>query len=210
MQQFRSAAALNEALDHLAREDADLARAMTLAGRPRLRSAKPGFRGLVTTLISQQVSVAAARAIEGRLEAAIDDITPRAILDLDPPVAKACGLSGQKYRYLQELASAIESGSLRLNRLSRAPDDEVYDALTAIKGIGPWTANIYLMFSLRRCDSFAAGDLALQEGYRRLRGLDQRPTSVDLERYSEAWRPYRAAAALILWRYYSHGFSPMG
>ena len=210
MQQFRSAAALDEALDQLARQDADLARAMALTGRPRLRPAKRGFRGLVTTLISQQVSVAAARAIEGRLEAAVVDITPQAIINLDPRQAKACGLSAQKYRYLQELASAIESGSLRLNRLSRAPDDEVYDALTAIKGIGPWTANIYLMFSLRRCDSFAAGDLALQEGYRRLKNLDQRPSAADLERLSEVWRPYRAAAALILWRYYSHDFSPTG
>ena len=205
MQHFRTANALDDALDHLAYGDADLARAMSLAGRPSLRPVKSGFGGLVTTLISQKVSVAAARAIENRLQAAVPSLTPEAILALGPEQARACGLSAQKYSYLQALAKAVVDGSVRFNRLARAPDDEVCATLTAVKGIGPWTANIYLMFSLRRADSFAAGDLALQEGYRRLKGLEHRPTPHYLENAAEAWRPYRAAAALILWRYYSHG-----
>lgn len=209
MQHLRSSRALQKALDHLSQTDADIAQAIAVAGRPQLRERRDGFSGLVSILISQQVSTAAARAIEARLFSHLPDISPAAILALQADAARACGLSAQKYKYIQGLAHAIHSGTLKIDQLQEAPDEEVRASLTAIKGIGPWTADIYLMFCLRRADSFAPGDLALQEGLRLLKNLPERPRAIDLETYAEIWRPHRAAAALVLWRYYAHRRSKM-
>lgn len=204
MQHLRSALDLDQALQFLAETDPLMAQALAHVGPPRLRKRSGGFAGLLTTLISQQVSVAAAASIENRLLSVMGEATAEAFLALSASQLRQCGVSAQKQRYITALAQAVSSGDLNFRKLSRRSDEEIDAALRAIPGIGPWTVNIYLMFSLRRADIFAAGDLALQEGYRRLAGLVERPSGEALSQISEKWRPHRSAAALVLWRFYAN------
>ena len=201
---------LNMALDELVAIDPDMSRALCEAGSPTIRKSKVGFPGLFSTLISQQVSVAAAQSIETKVSACLPEVSAEAFLNLSEAEARTNGLSAQKYKYLSGVAAAIISGALDIKALSRASDEEVQRRLLALKGIGPWTANIYLMFGLQRADIFAAGDLALQEGYRRLVGLDTRPDTTAFNLIALKWQPYRSAAAYMLWRYYGHATSRKG
>jgi len=162
-----------------------------------LRRRPDGFAALVDAVISQQVSVASASAIHGRMLAAgLTD--PAALALADDETLRAAGLSRQKMRYLRGIAAA----DLDYAALRSAPDAEVIARLVALPGIGPWTAEIYAMFSLGRADVFAPGDLALQEAARLLFGLPERPTEPQLREMSEAWSPWRAVAARALWAYY--------
>ena len=194
---IRTDACVAEGADWLCTAEPRFARALELTGPLPLRLRADGFAQLLSAIVSQQVSVASARAIQARLEAA-EMITPAAILSTDDADLRALGLSRQKAAYARALAGA----GIDFDALRRAPTDEVVATLTAVKGIGIWTAEIYAMFSLGRADVFAPGDLALQEAARMLFDLDERPKERALRGMAEAWRPWRSVAARALWAYY--------
>jgi DNA-3-methyladenine glycosylase II len=170
--------------------------------RPPLRRREGGFAGLCAIIVSQQLSVASAGAIWTKFVARIDPLTPQNLLDATDEDLRLAGLSRAKQRSLRALAAALVDGSLALDPLHRATPEEVHVALTAVSGIGPWTADIYLMACIGHSDAFAAGDLALQEAARHAFGLEVRPSAKELTALAEAWRPWRGVAARVLWSYY--------
>lgn len=176
----------------------EFAAALEVAGPLPLRRREDGFAALLDAIVGQQVSVASARAIWGRLEAAglTDPAAMAAATDED---LRAVGMSRQKARYGRALAQA----GLDFEGLRGRPTDEVIERLVALPGIGRWTAEIYAMFALGRADVFAPGDLALQEGARLVFGLEARPSERALRAMAEAWSPWRAVAARLLWAYYA-------
>jgi DNA-3-methyladenine glycosylase II len=177
--------------------------ALAAAGRPRLRRRPDGFAGLASIVVSQQVSTASARAIWSRLEAAVDPFSPQTVRRARTAKLARAGLSAPKIRTLKAIARAIDRGDLDLSALTALPADEAHGRLTAIHGIGPWTADIYLLFCLGHADAWPVGDLALQEAARLLLGLPARPSSRDMGPLAESWRPWRGAAACMLWTYYA-------
>ncbi|PHP29199.1 3-methyladenine DNA glycosylase [Limimaricola cinnabarinus] len=183
----------------LAQNTDHFARLLEITGPLPLRRTPDGFGQLCSAIVSQQVSTASARAIRGRLEAA-DLMRAETIASADDEALRACGLSRQKMRYLRALAAS----GIDFERLRDAPTDEVVSTLTAVTGIGVWTAEIYAMFALGRADVFAPGDLALQEGARHLLGLEERPKERALREIARQWSPWRAVAARGLWEYYHH------
>ncbi len=186
-----------EGASYLSAIEPRFAHALELTGPLPLRRRKDGFPALLDAIVSQQVSVAAADAILGRLKSA--GLTgPRGIMAASDEDLRACGLSRQKARYARELARA----RLPFVRLREAPTDEVIETLVEVPGIGRWTAEIYAMFSLGRADVFAPGDLALQESVRLLFELDARPTERGLREMAAPWSPWRGVAARLLWAYY--------
>ena len=158
--------------------------------------------GLASIVVSQQLSTASAKAIWGRLTLAFDPFDHAAVLRARSARLARAGLSASKIRTLKAIAKAIDRGELDLPALAAKPADEAHAALTAVHGIGPWTADIYLLFCLGHGDTWPAGDLALQEAARLLLELDTRPTSKEMVPLAEAWRPWRGAAACMLWSYY--------
>ncbi|MHA7869648.1 MAG: DNA-3-methyladenine glycosylase family protein [Salipiger thiooxidans] len=194
---IESDACVAEGVTWLCGAEPRFARALELTGPLPLRRRPDGFGQLLSAIVSQQVSVASARAIWARLEAA-GMTTPEAIRATDEEGLRALGLSRQKASYAVALAGAgIDFDVLRL-----VPTDEVVKTLVAVKGIGIWTAEIYAMFSLGRADVFAPGDLALQESARLLFDLPERPKERALREMAEAWSPWRSVAARALWAYY--------
>lgn len=177
------------------------AKALAICGPVPLRRKPPGFAALLQAIVGQQISVAAAQGIWRRIEAA-GATTPAAIGALTSEELRALGLSRPKATYAHAIAAACTDGSLCFDHCRDAPVLDAIAMLTAIKGIGPWTAEIYLMFSVGRADVFAPKDLALQEAARLLFGLADRPTDKALAAMAEAWSPWRAVAARILWAYY--------
>src|SRR6056297_64440 len=174
-----------------------MAQARAEVGALPLRRKPDGFAQLLSAIVSQQVSVASAAAIWGRMKSA--GLTgPRKIKWASDDDLRAAGLSRQKIRY----ARALSDAGINFKALRDAPTDEVIATLTQVPGIGTWTAEIYAMFSLGRADVFAPGDLALQESARLLYELPERPRERDLREMSQAWRPWRSVAARILWAYY--------
>ena len=174
------------------------------AGDPPLRRRPGGFEGLARIIVGQQLSTASASAIWTRLAAGVQPLSAVAVLSASDDGLRSCGLSGPKIRTLRALAAAVVEGGLDLTALEHASDEEVHAALTAVSGIGPWTADIYIMFCLGRADAFAAGDLALQIAAQHASGLDARPSAAALGELAERWRPWRAVAACMLWAYYPH------
>lgn len=181
----------------LAAREPRFAAALELTGPLPLRRRSDGFAALLDAIVSQQVSVASAAAIRRRLEDAGLTSADRIAAACDDDL-RACGLSRQKMRNVRALAAA----RLPYPRLRTAPTDEVVATLTAVPGIGRWTAEIYAMFSLGRADVFAPGDLALQEAARLLFGLPDRPREPALRAMAEPWSPWRGVAARLLWAYY--------
>lgn len=173
------------------------AAAVAEAGPPPLRARPDGFGALLRSVVSQQLSVAAAATIQQRLEAA-GLTTPDAIRAADDDALRAAGVSRPKIRYLRGIADA----DLDYAALRTAPTEDVVATLVALPGIGRWTAEIYATFALLRADVFAAGDLALREGARDLFALPARPSEGDLRTLAEAWAPWRAVAARVLWQHY--------
>jgi len=170
---------------------------LILTGQPPLRRRSDGFEALLSAIVSQQISVAAARGVWRRLEDA-GAVTAKAILALEHDALRGLGLSNQKATYAKALAQAgIDFAALRCQRA-----EDVVRELTAVKGIGSWTAEVYVMFSLGHADVFAPGDLALQEAAKVLFGLDARPNEKQLRLMAEQWSPWRAVAARVLWAYY--------
>ncbi|WP_114965199.1 DNA-3-methyladenine glycosylase family protein [Alkalilacustris brevis] len=194
---IRNEACLAEGAAWLARAEPRFDHALRQTGPLPLRRREDGFAALFGAIVSQQVSVAAARAIWGRLEAA-GLCAPHALAQADDEALRTAGLSRQKIRYARALAEAgIDYPALR-----EAPTEAVVEKLVAVPGIGRWTAEIYAMFSLGRADVFAPGDLALQESARMLFDLPERPREAPLRRMAESWSPWRAVAAQLLWAYY--------
>ena len=171
-------------------------------GVPPLWAREPGFATLIHIILEQQVSLASANAAFNKLRGALGEVTPAAFLTLDDAQLKALGFSRQKTRYGRELANAVLAGTLDLDALPALSDDDVRLQMTAVKGIGQWTTDVYLLMALRRRDVFPKGDLALLIAAQRLFELPFRPTPLALEAMAETWRPHRATAARILWHFY--------
>ena len=175
---------------------------MAVGGPPLLRRREPGFAGLAAIIVSQQVSVASAKAIFGRLEARIAPLEAARLAAATEQDLRACGLSTPKIRALRALAEAVAERGLDLKGLAQLDAEEAHAALVAVKGVGPWTADIFLLFCLGHPDAFPAGDLALQEAAKLALRLKTRPDAARLQRIAERWRPWRGVAARMLWAYY--------
>lgn len=186
----------------LAARDRLLANIHSTYGDPPLWQRAAGFRTLVHIILEQQVSLSSAKSMLLRLETAIKPFTPERFVELGESYLRGLGVTRQKSGYLLHLAESIVSGALSLPGLSRLSDDQVLVRLTGIKGIGLWSANIYLLMAMRRADIWPAGDLALAVAIKELKGLAMRPSPEELEVIAEAWRPHRAVAARMLWQYY--------
>ena len=199
---IRSEFDLDAALAALTQAEPRFGALVAEAGRPPLRRRPDGFAGLVATVVSQQLSTASASAIWGRLAAAFDPFEAGAILRARPSRLARLGLSAPKIRALKEIARAVTRGDLALASLADIGADEAHAALTAVHGIGPWTADIYLLSCLGHADAWPAGDLALQEAARLAFGLAVRPSAKEMVPLAEPWRPLRAVAARVLWTYY--------
>ncbi|MEQ8248930.1 MAG: DNA-3-methyladenine glycosylase 2 family protein [Alphaproteobacteria bacterium] len=194
---------LAPALEELARRDRHISAAFRVVGLPRRRRQTRGFSGLLRIVMAQQLSVHAAKAIIERLDAATG-CDPERLAAASDAELRALGLSRQKIAYGRELATAVTSGALNFRRLHRMDDAAAIAALTEIKGIGRWTAEIYLLFALGRADIMPAGDLAICAAVQRLKKLRKRPDEKRMRHIAESWRPYRSAAACFLWHYYAH------
>ncbi len=199
---IRTEADLDTALTALQAADPRFAALVGTAGRPPLRRRPDGFVGLAATIVSQQLSTASAGAIWGRLAAAFDPFEPAAIARARAARLARIGLSAPKIKALKEIARAILHGRLPLSSLGELDAEAAHAALTAVHGIGPWTADIYLLSCLGHADAWPAGDLALQEAARLAFGLRARPTAKEMMPLAEPWRPYRSVAARVLWTYY--------
>ena len=172
------------------------------AGDPPLRRRAAGFEGLARIIVGQQLSVASAEAIWARTRAAITPFEATALLAMDATTLRAAGLSRPKIATLTAAADAVAAGQLDFDRLARGSAGELREALIAVRGIGPWTADIFDMFCIGRRDAFAPGDLALQVAVQMAMGLDQRPGTDALDEIAQRWRPWRGVAARLLWAYY--------
>jgi DNA-3-methyladenine glycosylase II len=196
-------ATLREAAERLLAKDPELVeRLIAIGGPPPLRRREAGFAGLAAIIVAQQVSTASAAAIFGRLQAFIMPLEAAEIARATEEDLRACGLSNAKIRALRALAHAIVEGGLDLKGLADLDAEEAHRALVAVKGIGPWTADIFLLFCLGHPDAFPSGDLALQEAAKVALNLKRRPDATRLERIAERWRPLRGVAARMLWAYY--------
>ena len=202
MKKRLSRRALLKGVRELAKRDEDLAKIISTFGPPPLWEREQGFHTLIHIILEQQVSLASAKAAYTRLGQAINPLTPENFLGLTDEELKQIGFSRQKTRYGRELANAIVDGSLNLSGLTELEDEEAKEQLMKVKGIGPWTADIYLLTALGRPDIWPDGDLALEVAIQQAKGLLRRPTSEEARKMSEEWQPWRAVAARILWHSY--------
>lgn len=185
----------------LRRKCPHLRRVYERTGNPPLRRHPPGFEGLARIIVGQQLSIASAAAIWRRLALAVQPMSHERFLKLDDDALRRAGLSRGKVRTLRAVCGAIADG-LDLERLAEEPEAQVHEALTAVPGIGPWSADIFLLFCLGRADAFAAGDLALQTAAANALNLKERPSRETLLAIAERWRPWRGVAAHMLWADY--------
>lgn len=199
---LESEAALRRGLEALAEQDPVMRRLVAEGAVPPLRKREPGFEGLAGIIVSQQLSTASASAIWARVKARFPAMTPGDILAATEEDLRAAGLSGPKIRTLRAISAAVREGALPIDRFQDLPADEAHGIMTAVKGIGPWTADIYLLFCLGHADACPAGDLALQEAARIAYGLESRPTAKAFVALAERWRPWRGVASKVLWAYY--------
>ena len=190
------------AVAELAACDQDLALVVERHGPPPLWPREPGFATLVRLILEQQVTLDSGRAAFARLELAAGGVDPLSVLAAGEDRLLAAGLTRQKTRYLLALAAATAGGQLGLESLERAPDEAVRTALLAMPGIGPWTADCYLLFALRRPDAWPSGDLALAAAAAEVKRLPSRPGYPALDALAEPWRPWRGVAARLLWHAY--------
>jgi DNA-3-methyladenine glycosylase II len=196
-----TSADLAGALDALVAIDPALAPIRAAAGAPPLRTLSGDVAGLVWVVNSQLISVAAARAIHGRMEAALGRIDAASLTSASDETLRTAGLSRPKLRTLRAIAAAVENG-LDIAGLASLDEAEARAALLAISGVGPWTADVFLLFAHGRPDCFPGGDIAIQAALREALGLDGRPDRLTAERLAERWRPLRGVAAQLLWAYY--------
>jgi DNA-3-methyladenine glycosylase II len=200
---------LAQGVEFLSRVDADLGRIAAQLGHPPLWARQPGFPTLVHIILEQQVSLASARAAFAKLQArtleagpGTKGVTPETFLTLDDDELKWIGFSRQKAGYCRELARALLNREIDLDGLAALDDPGVRSTLVKIKGIGPWTAEIYLLMVLLRPDTWPSGDLAIAAAVQELKALQNRPGPLELDQIALPWRPWRAVAARLLWHYY--------
>lgn len=193
---------LARAARHLARRDTDLTFILKSYGPPPLWGRKPGFSTLIQIILEQQVSLASAASMFARLRKNVVPFQPSRMTELGETHLKSLGLTRQKTAYCLHLAQSLNDRHLNLSRLSRMDDTQARAALMEIKGIGLWSADIYLLMALRRADIWPTNDLALAIAVTSLKQLKRRPTSIQLLEMAEAWRPFRSVAARMLWQYY--------
>jgi DNA-3-methyladenine glycosylase II len=198
-------ALLQQALDHLAGADAHMGQAIREIGPPPPRHRPASFGTLMDVIIAQQVSTASARAISGRLEERMTRVTPEDFIALTDADLRAVGFSRQKTVYGRDLAAHFLEGKLSVARLRRMEDEAAIEALSAVKGVGRWSAEVFLLFALQRPDVMPAQDLALLVAAQRMKGWRARPEPKKLLKLAETWRPYRSYAARMLWHYYRNG-----
>lgn len=194
---------LHAGLDALAKIEPRIAYALEVAGYPETRRRDKGYATLLRTIVGQQVSVHAAASVWRKLEATLGEgCAPATLLAADGDTLRACGLSRQKQGYARSLAELVESGALDFAALP-TDDEEAIAMLTRVKGIGRWSAEIYLLFAEGRTDIWPAGDLAVQEAVKRIMGLSTRPSEKETRAIGENWRPYRGSAAIFAWHSYN-------
>ncbi len=192
-------------IDHLgciAKIDSDVKYALAAYGYPPPRIRPAGFETFLSTIVGQQISTEAAKAIMQRLYALLPDMQAESLLRFSFDDLRKAGLSMRKVEYAQGLAKAIVEGSLNVDALSDMEDQTAIQSITALRGFGVWSAEIYLMFSLQRADIFPANDLALQVALQKLKGLDSRPNENQARIITGHWSPWRSAGSLFLWHYY--------
>lgn len=193
---------LEDAVHAVVRQDKRLQPIFELTGMPALRQREPGFAGLAAIVCGQQVSTASAAAIWGRVSAAFDPFHHDAIRKARTDRLGRLGLSAAKIKTLKNIARELAAARLNLDVLAEEDADAAHNTLTALHGIGPWTADVYLLFCLRHGDAWPAGDLAVQEAVKIGLGLAARPTAKQMAPLAEPWRPLRGAAAHLWWAYY--------
>ncbi len=193
---------IRTSLDALAAREPRFAAALALAGYPEPRTRGRGYATLLRTIVGQQISFKAADSVWAKVEATVGDIaSPAALLACSDADLRGAGLSRQKIGYAQSLAALVASGELDFDDLP-ADDEAAIAKLVAVKGIGRWSAEVYLLFAEGRPDIWPAGDLAVQESVGRILGLDTRPSEKTVREAAEAWRPHRGAAAIFAWHHY--------
>jgi len=185
--------------------DGDMASILETLGTPPLWDRPPGFVTLLRIILEQQVSLVSADAMYRRLLGRIDPLTPGNVLDKGEPFLRSFGVTRQKAAYFVNVARAVRDGDLDLDALAFENDETAMARLTSVKGIGPWTARIYLLMVLCRPDVWPVGDVALATAFQKLKKLEKRPTQPELEEMALAWAPHRATAARLLWHYYLNG-----
>ena len=195
-------ASLARATRILARRDRDLASILERLGPPPLWARPPGFATLVKIILEQQVSLASAASLFARLKKNTVPFTPARIIELGETHLKSLGLTRQKTAYCLHLAESLRDRKLQLSQLTRMTDSEVKAALMEIKGLGSWSADVYLLMVLRRPDIWPAGDLALATAAQKVKSLEERPSPEQLMQIAEGWRPFRSVAARMLWQDY--------
>lgn len=188
-----------DALSALSKRDPHIKKAYKELGLPPLRSRRPGFDSLFKIICAQQVSTSAARAIQNRLNEHGNPLTPEVFLSLNDDDHRQIGLSRQKGLYGRAIAEALVDGKLSLRSVARQDDETAIAMLTELKGIGPWTAEVYLLFALRRPDLWPVDDLGIVVGYQKLKGLPERPTRAEMVDAGEIYRPWRSVAARFMW-----------
>jgi DNA-3-methyladenine glycosylase II len=193
---------LEDAIHMLLKQDPRLKPIFEIAGMPALRRRAPGYAGLAAIICGQQLSTAAAATIRNRLFAAFDPFHHDTVRRARGDKLKRIGLSAGKIKSIREIGKAVAKGRIDLTKVGNMDADVAHAALTALHGVGPWTADIYLLFCLGHADAFPAGDLAVQEAARIAFGLRKRPDPKALTKLAEAWRPWRGVAAHLLWAYY--------
>ena len=184
----------------LAKRDRGLDSIYKMHGVPPMWARRPGFATLLRIVLEQQVSLVSARSMFGRLKSNINPFTPRAFVEAGEPYLRSLGVTRQKAHYCVQVANVFTNGQLK--DLGRMTDEAAHAALLQIKGVGPWTANIYLLMALRRPDIWPDGDVALASAVGKLRNMHSRPSFTELTQIANAWRPYRSVAARMLWQYY--------
>jgi len=193
---------LSRAVKALAKECHIIRAAHEYVGVPEWRTRQGDYAGLARIIAYQQLSTKAAGTIWGRVEVLLGNkVTPRSVLAADFDALRACGLSRPKIAHIRSIAEAVESGALNLKRVAKASDADAQAELVAVKGIGPWTADVYLMFCLGRWDVFPHADIGLSEAYRMISGERKRHPPKKFLKTGERWRPYRGVAAHMLWSY---------
>ncbi|MBI4766537.1 MAG: DNA-3-methyladenine glycosylase 2 family protein [Deltaproteobacteria bacterium] len=192
----------HQALNALKEKDPDLSDILAALGPPPLWKRRPGFPTLVQIILEQQVSLSSARAAFHKLLGSVSILTPEEFLKLNGKTLRQIGFSRQKAYYCRHLADSVRSGYLNLGGLSKMEDEQARAELIKIKGIGRWTADIYLLMALRRPDVWPLGDLALVAAVQRIKKLGARPSLPEMETLSVLWKPYRSVAARIFWHHY--------
>ena len=193
---------LAESAAYLAARDGDLAKLLATDGVPPLWDREPGFATLIRIVLEQQVSLASAMAVYDRLKDSLIPFTPERFVEMGSAHLRSLGVTRQKAGYCINVAEAIIYDRLELKALAAMNDRAVADTLTRIKGIGPWTANIYLLMALRRPDIWPTGDIALANTVRKVKKLRKLPSPSKLSNVAENWRPFRSVAARMLWHHY--------